>query len=273
MSKSPRIVSLALLLGALILQVGCNATARRDDAPLPAQGEHEVTVIIALSAVVPAGVVGHAGIAVGEQFYDFGPDRVDRFQRIQGFGSAAGPWWDDPQQRGHIDYSLEEVISQLDEHVYPEGSLIAVATIPVTAEQAEQIAAYWEAVYLQMDSGQRVYNLLGAQCANVIAASMTCPPEKIGAEHAPPVPTRMRGMSPTRLYRWLHRQDRLSNRGRSDMQVQINLYQQRGGQIEPYTPRLGWSRLGMTPPVRVRLGIERLHNATHMALNPLQNAR
>lgn len=260
--------AVTLLVGALWL-VGCSTVGTRADASPPADNDREVTVLIALSAVVPAGIVGHAGIAVDDQFYDFGPERVDRYQRLQGFGSPAGPWWDDPDQAGQIDYTLSEVLSQLDEKVYPEGSLIAVARIPATAEQAEQIAAYWDAVYVQMQSDQRVYHLLGEQCANVIAASMTAAPGRVEAGHAPPVPPRMWGMSPTRLYRWLNRQSRLASAGRGDLAVQITLYQQRDGRIEPYAPRLAWSRFGVPVPVRLVMTGQRLRNlVSHAAMIP-----
>lgn len=259
MIESKRIRCFVLFLGLLASAPGCQRLAGQTAQPL-APDQEEVTVIIALSAVVPAGVVGHAGIGVGNAYYDFGPDRVERMQRLQGFGSPAGPWWNDPEQRSETDHSLDEIVDQLGEKVYPEGGLIAVAKVRVSPEQAEQIAAYWDALYRQMEAGQRVYHLLGEQCANVVVASMVRPPEQLEAGQAPPVPRRFWGMSPTRLYRWLHRQDRLTATGRSDRAVSITLYQQQGGSIQPFTPWLDWSRLGLTPPVRARLGIERLRN-------------
>ncbi|MEM9021552.1 MAG: hypothetical protein AAGC44_13395 [Planctomycetota bacterium] len=259
MIESKRVGYPVMVLALLLAGLGCQPVTAHTAQPLEPD-EQEVTVIIALSAVVPAGVVGHAGLAVGDAYYDFGPNRVDRGQRLQGFGSPAGPWWDDPEQMGDTDHTLAQVIDQLDEKVYPEGSLIAVAKVRVSPEEAEQIAAYWDALYRQMEAGQRVYHLLGEQCANVVVASMVCPPEQLEAGKAPPVPRRLWGMSPTRLYRWLHRQDRLTATGRSDRAVSITLYQQQGGSIQPFTPWLDWSRLGLTPPVRARLGIERLRN-------------
>lgn len=258
----------AVIVIALGLFAGCATSTKAPvNQPEPVgtcdEPSARITVVIALSAVVPAGIVGHAGIAIEQQYYDFGPARVERFQRLQAFGSPAGPWWDDPEQTGQTDRNLDQVLADLSRQVHPEGSLIAIVRMDVSPQQAHRAIAYWQAVYAQMEEDERVYRLLGEQCASVIAAGIhaaAMDPEYNAADDAPTVPRSMRGMSPTRLYRHLAEDYSHTAGPNAGRPVDIALYHLRDHALTPYAPGPIWSATGMRPPIRVWLGWVRLRN-------------
>ena len=97
----------------------------------------QVTVVIALSSIVPGGIVGHAGLAVEDAYWDFGPKRHPHLQPIKSIRSQAGPWWDDTDQQWVTDRSLSEVLDDMPDKVHPVGSLVAIVQVQVTDEQAD----------------------------------------------------------------------------------------------------------------------------------------
>ena len=198
-----------ILLGLLaIASLGCTGTAKSTttipEPPAEAQTQaEEITIIIALSNL-PLGRVGHAGIAVGDQYWDYGPDRVERFQRLQAFGSPAGPWWDDPDQQWQADRTLDEVIDALPEHVHPEGSLVAILRVQVTPEEARAVRIHWNNIYEQMSNTEPTYRFGGRQCSNVVLQSLSGV-GGVGTFKHPvsKLPLRLRIMTPTLTYRYL----------------------------------------------------------------------
>lgn len=249
----------------LLSSAGCKSSADESKALITIetnerdglQEGEEVTVLIALSSVVPGGVVGHSGIAVGEAYWDFGPKRVERLQPLQSFRSTAGPWWDDPDQRWAGDRTLTQVLDDLPNHVHPVGSLVAVVRVRVTEEQAQAIAGFWHDVYARMQNGEDDYKLSGRQCANMVGWSL-----EVGLRDADPdanrLPRNLRMMSPTRLYETLR--DSLTHTAgpNAGKPADLSLWQLKADGFEPWHRPPGWDRLSMPELPRIRLAYERL---------------
>lgn len=216
----------------------------------------EVTIVIALSSVVPGGVVGHAGMAVDQQYWDFGPKRTDRHQRLMAFNSTAGPWWNDPDQRWQTNRTLDEVWSDLPEVVHPTGSLIAVIRFDVTDQQANAIAAFWDDTYTRMRRGDDRYRLAGRQCASMIGwclASCLDANRSLGQY----LPHEMWMMSPTRLYETLRATSQHTAGPRQGKPADIELWQLGPDGLEPWQRPAVWDHLGMPNLPRTRIAIER----------------
>ena len=249
----------------LLSSAGCKTSG--DDSKTPTSIEikehdgltegEEVTVVIALSSVIPGGVVGHCGIAVGESYWDFGPKRVDRLQPMQSLRSTAGPWWDDPEQRWSDDRTLTEVIDDLPNHVHPVGSLVAVVRVRVKDQQADAITAFWEDVYARMRNGEDDYNLIGRQCANMVGWSL-----EVGMHNAAPdtnrLPRNLRMMSPTRLYETLRDSLRHTTGPNQGEPAEVALWQLGADGFEPWQRPEAWDRLAVPELPRIRLAYERL---------------
>lgn len=176
------------------------------DQPAVDAAPRKLTVVIALSAV-PLGITGHAGVAVGEQYWDFGPQRVEIKQRLRGLGSPAGPWWDDPAQRWGRDRALSGVLADLPELVHPEGSRVVVMSAWVTAGEAARVEQYWTRTYAAMADGSLRYELTHRQCSSVGCHSLggvAGLPGFLNVTADPSdLPPQVRAMTPTALYLYL----------------------------------------------------------------------
>ena len=228
-------------------------THERDDL----QDGEEVTVLIALSSVVPGGVVGHSGIAVGESYWDFGPERVERMQPLKSIRSTAGPWWDDPEQRWAGDRTLFQVIEDLPNHVHPVGSLVAVIRVHVTDEEAGAITAFWRDAYERMLNGEDDYKLSGRQCANMVGWSLQVAMEG-GDPYARRLPRNLQMMSPTRLYETLRDSLVHSAGPNAGEPADVALWQLTADGFVLWNRPPGWDRLAVPELPRIRLAFERL---------------
>ena len=217
---------------------------------------HEVTVVIALSSVVPGGVVGHSGIAVDGQYWDFGPQRVDKHQRFKAINSQAGPWWDDPDQRWQADRTLAEVLDDLPGKVRPTGSLIAVVRVDVTDAQAGSITAFWENTYTRMRGGADRYRLRGRQCANMVGWSLDEALHGGGSNND--LPRGLRLMTPTRLYETLRDDLRHTAGPHIGQPADVSLWQLGRDGIQPWQRPTVWDTRGVPELPRTRLAFERV---------------
>ncbi|MFI4859803.1 MAG: hypothetical protein ACIAXF_03875 [Phycisphaerales bacterium JB063] len=177
--------------------------AQGDAADLPA---HRLTVVIAMSAV-PLGITGHTGVAIDQDYWDFGPRRVARKQRLQGLGSPAGPWWDDPEQAGRADYTLAQVLDALPERVHPDGSVVVIFSADINEDEAHKLRAYWERTYDAMAEDGIRYELTHRQCSSVGCHSLGGVAGLPGFMNLTPDPTdlppQLRVMTPTLLAGYL----------------------------------------------------------------------
>ena len=258
-------VSLALLLSLSLTQFGC-ASFASNRAAEPALAElaqddpdkREVTVVIALSSILPGGIIGHTGIAVDDQYWDFGPERTDRFQKKRAFDSNAGPWWDDPDQQWENDRSLAEVFEAMPEMLKPEGSIVALMTIEVTDEQADQLIAFWDGCYARMRQGEEQYELRNKQCANVVAWSLSS-----AIKSASPIeqmPQQMRLMTPTALYQHLSSSLVHTAGDQVGEPAEVMHLQLKSDGIERWQPAIQWTRDGVPVIPRTRLAYERIEH-------------
>lgn len=226
----------------------------------------DVTVVIALSSIVPGGIVGHAGLAVGDDYYDFGPQRVKHLQPLKSIRSEAGPWWDDPQQQWAIDRNLDEVLADMPDKVHPTGSLVAIIEAQVTDAQAHAITTFWQDTYLRMHNGEDTYRLTARQCASMVAWSLQVgmAQEQAGDR----LPRDLRLMSPTRLYETLS-DAMVHTAGPSRGQpADVSLWQLGSDGFEPWQRPALSERLDLPDLPRLRLAIERFKHLPIALLEP-----
>ncbi|GEM_PF-4674013 len=138
------------------------------------------------------GVTGHAGIALEDEFYDFGPG-VDEISITDAKNGVQGDqWWDDDpdiaQKDGDAD--LEEVLHYVENTKDFENPVYKV-TLSVTDEQFNTMKDYWEEVYNNL--GQ--YTLLERQCTTTVGDSL----EKAGIINTP----QNKRLSPKELFQVL----------------------------------------------------------------------
>lgn len=265
------LASITLMLATLL---GCKASSDAtthdtawhaavspDDAP-----GQPVTVVIALSSIVPGGIVGHAGLAVGDDYYDFGPQRTKLLQPLKSIRSEAGPWWDDPEQQWTVNRNLNQVLADMPDEVHPAGSLVAIVEVQVTDEQADAITTFWQDTYLRMHNGEDTYRLTARQCASMVAWSLQV---GLQEEHAGDrLPRDLRLMTPTKLYETLD-DTMFHTAGPSRGQpADVTLWQLGTDGFEPWQrPELS-ERLALPDLPRLRLALERFKHLPIALLEP-----
>ena len=239
------------------------ATACRPESAWPGAlvqdepDQREVSVVIALSSIVPGGVFGHAGIAVDQQYWDFGPERDARLQRLKAISSKAGPWWDDPDQRWQSNRTLAEVARDMTESVHPTGSLVAVFRAQVTDEQADAIIKFWNDTYARMRDHTDRYHLAGRQCSSMVGWSLASALGEMPAGDQP-LPSELRLLTPSRLYEILR--DRLRNTAGeyAGQPAELTLWQLGPDGMMRYERDAAWDQAGLPELPRLRLALERM---------------
>ena len=257
-------VGTGVCLAVLVLSlIGCSSWSTCGQDALLAELAHddpearEVTIIIALSSILPGGVVGHTGIAVDDQYWDYGPSRVDRMQQLAAVASQAGPWWDDPEQDWQTDHTLAEVLEVMPGEVKPPGSLVAVFRVQVTDEQADALVAFWDDVYERMRRGEEQYRLRGRQCANMVAWSLDA---AMSGEGRPSdrMPQRLWMLTPTTFYEGLSRSLVHTDGPRAGEPADLVLLQLGADGFERYEPAFDCRQIDGPQMPRTRLALERM---------------
>lgn len=245
---------------------GRQATGAPELSTSTNQPGQQVTVIIALSSIVPGGIIGHAGLAVQDDYWDFGPKRTEMLQPIKSIRSEAGPWWDDPDQQWAVDRSLDEVLADMPDKVHPRGSLVAIIQVQVTDKQAQAITDFWHDTYLRMHNGEDTYRLTARQCASMVGWSLRVGIEERQARER--LPRDLRLMSPTRLYEQLS-DELVHTAGPSKGQpADVTLWQLGSDGFTPWQrPELS-ERLDLPDLPRLRLAIERFKHLPIALLEP-----
>jgi hypothetical protein len=225
--------------------------ATADDSP-----GQQVTIIIALSSIVPGGIVGHAGLAVENEYWDFGPKRTERLQPIKSIRSQAGPWWDDPDQQWTADRSLDEVLADMPDKVHPQGSLVAIIRVQVTDEQAQAITDFWHDTYARMANGEDTYRLSARQCASMVGWSLrvglqddTAPSDRL--------PRDLHLMTPTKLYETLGKTLTHTAGTSKGQPANITLWQLNRDGLTPWQRPIIAEQLQLPELPRIRLAVER----------------
>ena len=216
----------------------------------------QVTVVIALSSIVPGGVIGHAGIAVDDAYWDYGPKRHKYLQPIQSVRSPAGPWWDDPDQQWANDRTLTQVLDDMPDKVHPLGSLVAVIQVQVTDTQAQAITTFWQDTYARMRADEDTYRLTARQCASMVGWSLDVALQG-GHQSSGRLPRDLHLMSPTGLYQSLS-ESLAHTAGPSQGQpANITLWQLGADGFELWQRAERYDQLALPRLPRVRLAYER----------------
>ena len=115
--------------------------------------------------------VGHTGIGIGDDYYDFGPSN--------GQGSPGVPWWDDPNN-GYwdgkppgttpADIDLDDIVDNIN-RLAPQAT-VAVEFCACEAT-TKQIQDYWNRLYQSISDGtQPDWKIGGAQCTSTTCSSI-----------------------------------------------------------------------------------------------------
>ena len=259
---SLKLATLSLMLGCLLC---CNARTKTEGSERPwynqpsnadAPGQ-TVTIVIALSSIVPGGILGHTGLAVGDAFYDFGPKRSNTLGPIKSIRSKAGPWWDDPDQQWVIDRSLDEVLADMPDKVHPIGSLVAIIQVQVTDEQAQAINAFWQDTYVRMREGEDTYRLSARQCTSMVAWSLEVGlgQQQQGSQR---LPRDLHLMTPTKLYEDLSTSLTHTAGPASGQPADLTLWQLGSNGFEPWQRSELSDAFNVPELTRIRLAYERI---------------
>ncbi|MEM9110467.1 MAG: hypothetical protein AAGC72_10635 [Planctomycetota bacterium] len=260
--KLPPLIGL-YCLGCFVLGCQTPSAPLADEEPIfkgeteDSEAGRQVTVVIALSSIVPGGVVGHAGIAVDDAYWDYGPTRTKLAQPIKSIRSEAGPWWDDPDQRWQADRTLHEVLCEMPDQVHPTGSLVAIVRASVTDEEAERIAAFWRDTYDRMRNGEDTYRLTARQCASMVGWSLQAGLEnevKVGDR----LPRELHGMTPTKLYEKLREGLKHTAGPDQGQPADITLWQLQTNGLTAWHRPDTYEKLAMPELPRLRIAVERI---------------
>lgn len=226
----------------------------------------QVTIVIALSSIVPGGIVGHAGIAVDNTYWDYGPTRHKHLQPLKSIRSKAGPWWDDPEQQWTTDRTLSQVLADMPDKVHPMGSLVAVFRVQVTDEQAQAITTFWQDTYARMHNGEDTYRLTARQCASMVGWSLQVGLQDDGVADDR-LPRDLRRLTPTDLYEALN--DSLTHTAgpAKGQPADVTLWQLDAQGLEPWQRPSTYDRFALPELPRIRLAFER---AKHLPIDLLQ---
>ncbi|MCF7906178.1 RHS repeat-associated core domain-containing protein [Candidatus Gracilibacteria bacterium] len=132
-------------------------------------GDEKLTVVIEMPG---NGLleVGHTGIAIDNEYYDYGP-QTENGKSITGnfFGAKGGPFWDQSSSvTNDGNASLEDVLSSIQSNKIAQERNVFTVTAEITPEQAQAITNYWN----NRNENPGTYYLLGDQCTTTVAESL-----------------------------------------------------------------------------------------------------
>jgi hypothetical protein len=145
------------------------ATQTRSDHGTATGGDDDsVTVVIVIelpdandpSKLGRKGLSGHSGVAIGEEYYDYGPTPGKGANPL---GSPGRPWWD-----RFASPTGDASFSQVKEWAAAQGYKLKLVSLEVSRAQAETIRTYWQDLY----ANPGTYRFYGRQCTTTVAASL-----------------------------------------------------------------------------------------------------
>jgi len=140
-------------------------------------GSKKITVLIKLPIGTEVdwrarmGLAGHTGIALGNEFYDFGPQSG---QGANLWGAQGNQWWDQQFGGADGDATLEEVIQGITEHRNHQRENHRIVKdlyrieVEVSDHQFQQVKNYWEDLYENLGK----YTFYHKQCTTTVAESL-----------------------------------------------------------------------------------------------------
>jgi|GEM_PF-1828266 len=156
-----------------------------DDVPaLPSEGCEMLNFLVEIP--VTKGDVGHSGIAIGRDYYDFGPKAgyrkveidLDWTQIQTPMAYAEGyPWWDTvdrsygegklwgPEFQTSDDISLLSVINNLPKLAHNQTVMLIPMEVPI--DHANRIRSWWKKIYADFPE----YKIPGLHCTSTVIRS------------------------------------------------------------------------------------------------------
>jgi len=145
----------------------------------------KLTFVIKLGKVCdefPDNLIGHAGIGVGDDYYDFGPNNfVDRNNDSHPDGGnhmPGSPWLDNPQYwntlgltdvpKSPSDIGIAYIRERIKNGDYAKGNDTITAELCICKAQSEQIRKWWDELYKNPPQ----YNVPGLHCSSAVACSL-----------------------------------------------------------------------------------------------------
>ena len=115
--------------------------------------------------------IGHAGIGIGNDFYDYGPaenfeePNLNHLLGLEKPTSVLGTrWWDEANL--NMDKSLINHINEI-QRDYPDYAFV-VFKISICKEKADKIKEYWEKLYNAIDTNEARYSIPGLHCTSAV---------------------------------------------------------------------------------------------------------
>jgi hypothetical protein len=105
--------------------------------------------------------IGHTGIAIGEDYYDYGPDGdVDPYVAVPGI-----PWWDDP-----VTTILTDILDDMDTLATDDGVALDVLKIEICAKvpHCGKLREWWEDKYSNLGN----FCIPGTHCTSAVIWSI-----------------------------------------------------------------------------------------------------
>ena len=160
--------------------------------PLSDGGQDVVTITVIIKKEDPnaqgklgrKGLSGHAGILVGDEYYDYGP--IDGLGGDELFGEGGGPFWDGDDKNAIFEFDPNSEVpvpvpvtfdgdlqrGELRRYLAGRSINVAVFTLDVTRAQANSVSAYWDKLYAASASDGTKYHFAGRQCTSTVAKSL-----------------------------------------------------------------------------------------------------
>ena len=134
-----------------------------------------ISIVIELPDPTSDGV-GHAGIGIGNEFYDFGPE--DGYpigtlsEIIQNAANPirvpGAPYWDIKKLRMP---DLPEFMRDIREEEKGYEIIFVVFRISVCKSHAQEIEKYWKTLYQNIENGTAEYYIPGLHCTSAVMKS------------------------------------------------------------------------------------------------------
>ena len=126
--------------------------------------------------------LGHAGVGIGEEFYDIGPDF--------GNNSPTTPWWDDPSPEGALgsywedqpdapssssDIDLDDIVDAIGDGNIADDKQVVKVEYCACKESTAKMQKYWDELYKRLEKRETApeYSVPGLQCASAVYQGLT----------------------------------------------------------------------------------------------------
>ena len=153
-----------------------NLLSGRGPKPNCAKSPDCKTISVIIELDTPGGKIGHTGIGIGNEYYDYGP--------INGAGLLCGypgfQWWDRPGNdfpgRDPADIDLPDIEDMI--HNNPKRFDFDILEVQwcMCKDNADKVEQYWKDLYKNIADGNSengpIYSIPGLQCTSSVCQSI-----------------------------------------------------------------------------------------------------